>query len=229
MTHQTTLPYFNARSNLTEERDTGTSTTDLTGNQANKKPLKPIVQAYLKALIKITRQIERSSHHKSLLTEALKLERPPRGLTPTIKHNIARAPTDLIINWNKALHETGITLTTILVEYWTGQLETLHIEFEKVKAQLEERENITEEQWNEIREILENVSQAVREELIKRRTQFRRDPNRQASKVRLIQPEQEKPLPQRVNKRQRDQDISAGKAQSSTSVTNPLPSTSRDY
>ena len=38
-----------------------------------------------------------------------------KGLKPTIKHNISKAPADLVIEWNSILHETGEKLTKVLL------------------------------------------------------------------------------------------------------------------
>ena len=77
--------------------DETTSTTDLEINK-NTKPFKPVEQAYLKALIKITRQRTKANHHHIVLNEALAIERPPRRLTPNIRHNIPKPPVRKIQN-----------------------------------------------------------------------------------------------------------------------------------
>ena len=124
--------YHNANSFTLKDLDQSTSTNTLATQQITKRPLKPLVQSYLKAFIKITRQETKAAHHLDILRRSLEEERPPKGLTPSIKHNISKAPAHLIINWNTTLHETGIKLTQLLVDYWTNQKLTLDLEFEKV-------------------------------------------------------------------------------------------------
>ena len=100
------------------------------------------MQHYLKALIKITRQETKAAHH---LEKALEDKRPPKGLTPSIKHNISKASLHLVIQWNSILHETGEKLTKALVDYWNYQKVAQGLEFECLRAELEEREQINSE------------------------------------------------------------------------------------
>ena len=62
--------------------DETTSTSDLT-TPIVKRPFKPIEQVHLKAFIKLTHQKSKAQHHHRTLEESLRLERLPRGLTPT--------------------------------------------------------------------------------------------------------------------------------------------------
>ena len=57
-------------------------------------------------------------------------KRPPKGLTPNIKHNISKAPPHLVIQWNTIIHETGVKLTKVLVDYWNDQKLAQGLEFE---------------------------------------------------------------------------------------------------
>ena len=94
-----------------------TSTSDL-DTLKQTKLFQPVEQAYLKAFIKITRQKTKADHHHLVLNEALRIECPPRGLTPNIRHNIPKPPADLIIKWNQTLfntaHQTYRTTKSIL-------------------------------------------------------------------------------------------------------------------
>ena len=124
--------YHDANSFTLKDLDQSTSTNNLAIQQNPKRPLKPVVQSYLKAFIKITRQETKAAHHLDILKRSLEEERPLKGLTPTIKHNISKAPAHLVINWNTVLHDTGVKLTQLLVDYWMDQKLTLDLEFEKV-------------------------------------------------------------------------------------------------
>ena len=109
--------YHDANSFPLNDLDQTTSTTYLSPEKKQRTPLKPVVQHYLKALIKITRLETKATHHLETLKKALEDQRPPKGLTPTIKHNISKAPADLVIEWNSILHETGEKLTKVLINY----------------------------------------------------------------------------------------------------------------
>ena len=86
-----------ASSFVQNKLDEQTSTSDL-DTLRQQKPFWPVEHAYLKAFIKISRQKTKADHHHMVLNEALKKERPPRGLTPVIRHNIPKPPADLIIS-----------------------------------------------------------------------------------------------------------------------------------
>ena len=73
--------YQQANSFTQDPLDETTSTSDLTAPIV-KRPFKAIEQVYLKAFIKLTCQKSKAQHHHRTLEEALRLERPPRGLTP---------------------------------------------------------------------------------------------------------------------------------------------------
>ena len=64
------------------------------------------------------------------LNKAIEDERPPKGLTSNIKHNISKAPPHLVIQCNSILHETGVKLTKVLVDYWNDQKLAQGLEFE---------------------------------------------------------------------------------------------------
>ena len=168
-----------------------TSTSDL-DTLKQTKLFQPVEQAYLKAFIKITRQKTKADHHHLVLNEALRIECPPRGLTPNIRHNIPKPPADLIIKWNQTLFNTATKLTELLSQYWTNQKEELDLEFERLKAELHKKITITPERWLEFTEILENISSTVSQEL-KRKKYQRQElqqnqlrPIKQASKVRIM-------------------------------------------
>ena len=180
--------YHNANSFAQNELDQSTSTSTLVRGNTPWKPLKPVVQHYLKALIKVTRQETKAVHHLETLKKALENRRPPKGLTPSIKHNISKAPPHLVIQWYSILHETGEKLTKVLVDYWNDQKLAQGLEFEQLQAELEEREQIDSETWQQSLEILEKIKDGVQEE-----QKLWRPANRiikQASKVRLIEPAQ---------------------------------------
>ena len=134
--------YSQASSFVQNELDEQTSTSDTLRQQ---KPFWPVEQAYLKAFIKITRQKTKADHHHMVLNEALKNERPPKGLTPVIRHNIPKPPADLIISWNQILFTTATKLMEKLSQYWANQKEELELEFERLKAELREKVTITPE------------------------------------------------------------------------------------
>ena len=123
-----------------------------------------------------------------ILKKALEDERPPKGLTPNIKH-ISKAPPHLVIQWNSILHETEEKLTKVLVDYWNDQKLAQGLEFECLRAELEEKEQIDSETWQQILEILEEIKDGVQEEQKARRPTSNRI-IKQASKVRLIEPTQ---------------------------------------
>ena len=156
--------YQQANSFAQDPLDETTSTSDLTTPIA-KRPFKPIEQVYLKAFIKLTHQKSKAQHHHRTLEEALRLERLPRGLTPNIKHNIPKAPTSLIIKWNQSLFRTAKELTEILSTYWSEQIQEIDFEFEKLKAELESKTTLTQERWDNLHKILDNISASVSQEL----------------------------------------------------------------
>ena len=81
--------YYDANSFAQNELDQSTSTATLVRGNTPQKPLRPVVQHYLKAFIKITREETKAAHHLETLEKALEDKRPPKGLTPSIKHNIS--------------------------------------------------------------------------------------------------------------------------------------------
>ena len=181
--------YHNANSFVQNKLDQSTSTSTLVRGNTPLKPLRPVVQHYLKVLIKIARQETKAAHHLETLKKALEDERPPKGLTPSIKHNISKAPPHLVIQWNLMLHETAEKLTKVLVDYWNDQKVAQGLEFKCLRAELEEREQIDPETWQQILEILEKIKDGVQEE----QKSWRPTTNRiikQASKVQLIEPTQ---------------------------------------
>ena len=202
-----------------KETDETTSTTDLE-KKSEVKAFNKTTQSYLKAFIKLTRQQVKATHHLTVLRKTIKEHRPPRGLTPSIKHNIPKAPPSLIVQWNLALQETGEKLTNILIEYWENQVQEVSYEQERLKAELDERKELQEGQWEQIQEILDKVKNAVQEETSKRREQRDR-PIKQASKFRLVATETTTteaqastsstlaPKPQRENKKRDASQMSA--------------------
>ena len=118
-----------------------------------------------------------------VLNEALKNERPPRGLTPNIRHNIPKPPADLIISWNQILFNTVTKLTEKLSQYWANQKE-LELEFDWLKAELHEKVTITLERWLEYTEILDNISSTVSQELKRKKYQGQdQQLNQQTNKI----------------------------------------------
>ena len=181
--------YHDANSFPLNDLDQTTSTTYLSPEKKQRTPLKPVVQHYLKALIKITRLETKATHHLETLKKALEDQRPPKGLTPNTKHNISKAPADLVIEWNSILHETGEKLTKVLINYWQDQQTIQQLEFERLRAELEEREQINQETWQQVTDILNKIKEGVQEEQKARRLTSNRI-IKQASKVRLIEPTQ---------------------------------------
>ena len=181
--------YHNTNSFPLNELDQTMSTTNLAQEKRQRTPLKPVVQHYLKALIKITRLETKATHHLETLNKALEDERPPKGLTPNIKHNISKAPADLVIEWNRIPHETGERLTKVLIDYWQDQQTVQQLESKCLRVELEEREQINQDTWKQITDILEKIKEGVQEE----QKTWRPISNRiikQALKVRLIEPTQ---------------------------------------
>ena len=181
--------YHDANSFPLNDLDQTTSTTYLSQEKKQRTPLKPVVQHYLKALIKITRLETKATHHLETLKKALEDQRPPKGLTPNIKHNISKAPADLVIEWNSILHETGEKLTKVLINYWQDQQTIQQLEFEHLRAELEEQEQINQETWQQVTDILNKIKEGVQEEQKTRRPTSNRI-IKQASKMRLIEPTQ---------------------------------------
>ena len=117
----------------------------------------------------------------------LRLERPPRGLTPNIKHKIPKAPTSLIIKWNQSLFRTAKDLTEILSTYWSEQVQVIDFEFEKLKAELESKTTLTPDRWDDLHEILDNISASVTQELkCKKPRPDNIRPIKQVSKFRIV-------------------------------------------
>ena len=83
----------------------------------------------------------------------------------------------------------GEKLTKVLVDYWNDQKLAQGLEFEHLRAELEEREQINLKTWQQILEILERIKDGVQEEQEARRSTANRI-IKQASKVRLIEPTQ---------------------------------------
>ena len=63
--------YHDANSFAQNELDQSTNTNTLVRGNTPWKPLKPVVQHYLKALIKITRQETKAAHHLEILNRAI--------------------------------------------------------------------------------------------------------------------------------------------------------------
>ena len=66
--------YHDANIFAQNELDHSTSTNTLVRGNTPQKPLKPVVQHYLKALIKITRQETKAAHHLEILNKAIEDE-----------------------------------------------------------------------------------------------------------------------------------------------------------
>ena len=71
--------YHNANSFAQKELDQSTSTNTLVRGNTPWKPLEPVVQHYLKALIKITRKETKPAHHLEILNKAIEDKQPPKG------------------------------------------------------------------------------------------------------------------------------------------------------
>ena len=68
--------YHDANSFVQNKLDQSTSTSTLVRGNTPWKPLRPVVQHYLKALIKMTRQETKAAHYLETLKKALEDERP---------------------------------------------------------------------------------------------------------------------------------------------------------
>ena len=90
--------YHDANSFPLNDLDQTTSTTHLSQEKKQRTPLKPVVQHYLKALIKITRLETKATHHLETLKKALEDQRPPKGLTPNIKHTSLKLQQTLLLS-----------------------------------------------------------------------------------------------------------------------------------
>ena len=66
--------YHDANSFAQNKLDQSTSTNTLVRGNIPQKQLKPVVQHYLKALIKITRQETKAAHHLEILNKAIEDE-----------------------------------------------------------------------------------------------------------------------------------------------------------
>ena len=73
--------------------------------------------------------------------------------------------TSLIIKWNQSLLRTAKDLTEILSTYWSEQAQEIDFEFEKLKAELESKTTLTPDRWDNLHEILDNISASVTQEL----------------------------------------------------------------
>ena len=77
----------------------------------------------------------------------------------------------------------------MLINYWQDQQTIQQLEFERLRAELEEREQINQETWQQVTDILNKIKEGVQEEQKARRPTSNRI-IKQASKVRLIEPTQ---------------------------------------
>ena len=77
----------------------------------------------------------------------------------------------------------------MLINYWQDQQTIQQLEFEHLRAELEEREQINQETWQQVTDILNKIKEGVQEEQKARRLTSNRI-IKQASKVRLIEPTQ---------------------------------------
>ena len=79
--------------------------------------------------------------------------------------------------------------TLIYTYYWQDQQTTQQLESERLRAELEEQEQINQETWQQVTDILDKIKEGVQEE----QKAWRPTSNRiikQASKVKLIEPTQ---------------------------------------
>ena len=78
----------------------------------------------------------------------------------------------------------------ILSTYWSEQVQDIDFDFEKLKAELESKTTLTPDRWDNLHEILDNISASVTQELKHKKpkqdnlTQQR--PIKQASKFRIV-------------------------------------------
>ena len=74
----------------------------------------------------------------------------------------------------------------MLINYWQDQQTTQQLESERLRAELEEWEQINQETWQQVTDILNKIKEGVQEEQKARRPISNRI-IKQASKVRLIE------------------------------------------
>ena len=78
----------------------------------------------------------------------------------------------------------------ILSTYWSEHVQDIDFEFEKLKAELESKKTLTPDRWDDLHEILDNISASVTQELKckkpKQDSPIQQRPIRQESKFRIV-------------------------------------------
>ena len=78
----------------------------------------------------------------------------------------------------------------ILSTYWSEQVQEIDFEFEKLKAELESKATLTPDRWDDLHEILDNISASVTQELKRKKPRqdnmIQQQPIKQASKYRIV-------------------------------------------
>ena len=167
------LPIISTDQNTSQEIATNTSNIHLTANRV-RVPLDSSLQGHLKVLTKLTRGIERANHHSQLVQIAIDTKRPPRGLIPTVSPKISDTPGSFTVEWENPLQEAGLVLTKKLQDYWTNRVTRFEAEHSPIYNKL--KSISTQEQWNTIKDILEQTSRETQQELKRKKS---RQPNPQ--------------------------------------------------
>ena len=117
--------------NTLQEIATNTSSIHLSANRVSIQ-LDSTLQGHLKALMKLTRGIERANHHSQLLQIAIDTKRPPRGLIPKVSPKIPDTSGSFTGEWENSLQEAGLVLTKKLQDYWTNRVTRLETEYSPI-------------------------------------------------------------------------------------------------
>ena len=158
------LQFTDAKQVLTE--DIGTSTED-------KVEFSIQIQAHIKALVKLTRQQTKAQHHIEILTIAIDKEHPPKGLVPRVTLKIPNITAQFLINWEEELHRCSIKLTKQLLRYWQERLTELQTEIAMLDKKLIEK--TTGEQALKVNDILQEVVEATKQEIKRKKPKPKRE------------------------------------------------------
>jgi hypothetical protein len=138
---------------VTDDTEETVSSHEITPQIEEVEPFNSKSQAYIKALIKLTRQSKKAIHHIELLQKAIDTERPPRGLIPRVNPRLPDTPIAFLLEWEEELHRSGLAFTQQLKNYWTNRKQSIDKDFEPVYTKLESL--LSPAQWQKAKEILE--------------------------------------------------------------------------
>lgn len=184
----------------------------LSSIQLASKAISARQQGFFRALIKVTRQRAKATHHIQLLTLAIDNKRPPRGLLPRVSVQIPEQPLMFTVNWEEVLYTTGLKLTQLLLDFWQERIERLSHDLSSLMRQM--KATTTEEQWTTIEEGLKQVEEDITQEM--KRKKPKQKPQERPTKVARRQMQQntdpipeemtvDPPLPQRTPRRGRQE------------------------